>query len=61
MHKKSVSCHVTTTVGIRKPDMSSFRMVDLGPVFEWCLVFEWFTSLVRIMYKNFLFFIYKMV
>ena len=29
------------TVGIRKPDISGFQMVDLGPVFEWRSDFEW--------------------
>ena len=37
--------------------MSGFRMVDLGSVFEWCPVFECFTSLDRFIYINFFLFI----
>ena len=38
---------ISDTVGIRKPDMSSFRMVDLGSVFEWSSFRMVYTSLDR--------------
>ena len=50
--KNKILTTTTTTVGIQKPDMSYFRMIEKKAVMEWSEVFEWSDKISAILSKT---------